>query len=162
LRRDDSRSFRFEARRLLLAASGVTACLLLLEIWILPLLNTHVLSADFSGITPLMLVLTVPFLFTAGFHLWIWPVVVHREYLPQFTTYSGVAVAAHYGIALGGLVCFPTTIFPAVVGYLAYYPLLYFLSCWKLMHLCPELTPFPTRFRLPLRLGRHPRGGTTL
>jgi O-antigen/teichoic acid export membrane protein len=162
LRRDDSRAFRFEARRLLLAATGVTVCLLLLEIWILPLLNTHLLSAEFSGITPLMLVLTVPFLFTAGLHLWIWPIVVHREYLPQFTTYSGVAVAAHYGIALGGLVCFPATVLPAAVGYLAYYPLLYFLSCWKLMHISPELTPFPTRLGIPQRLGRHPRGGTAL
>jgi len=162
LRRDDHRRFRFEARRLLLAASGITAGLLLLQVWMLPLLNTHVLSAEFSGITPLMLVLTVPFFFAAGLHLWIWPIVIHREYLPRFTTYSGIAVAAHYGLALGGLACFPTTILPAAVGYLAYYPVLYGLTCLSLLKVCGELTPFRIRLPGPQRLDRHPRGGTAL
>ena len=162
LRRDEHRRFRFEARRLLLLASGVTAGLLLLQVWILPLLNTHVLSAEFSGITPLMLVLTGPFLFAAGLHLWIWPIVVHRGYLPQFTTFSGIAVAVHYGLALGGLACFPTTILPAAVGYLAYYPVLYGLTCWSLWKVCGEWTPFRIRFLDRQRLSHHPRGGTAL
>ena len=162
LRRDDKRAFRFETRRLLLGSAGITAGLLLLQIWTLPLLNTYVLSAEYSGITLLMLLLTVPFLFTAGFHLWIWPIVVHREYLPQFTTYSGIAVAAHYGVALAGLAWLPNTVLPAAVAYLAYYPFLYFLTYWKLRQTCPEWTPFSGRLWLSHRLDHHPREGTAL
>jgi O-antigen/teichoic acid export membrane protein len=89
------------ARAIVIVTGIATAGAIGLEILGLEALFGLVFNDRFTGAEPLVIILTVSFFFVGGLHIWIWPLLLSRGRIGQFTGYSIVAVVfGQYGAAL--------------------------------------------------------------
>lgn len=121
-------AYRALARRLVLAAAAATLALVGLGAVVLPWALPLVFGDKFRGAEPALLIMTVPFLFVTGVHLWLWPLFVHAGQLGRFTLLNVIAVAAQYlTLGLAFIAAGPSAA-GAAWGYLMYYVILYPLA----------------------------------
>jgi O-antigen/teichoic acid export membrane protein len=120
--------YRRLADRLLMASSGFTLLVLVVQALLLAPALKFALANRFAGAESAIMVMTVPFLFVAGIYTWLWPLFVHSGKLGKYTVYSFLACFAQYAVALGLFVGMQPTPLAAALGYLAYYCVLFPLA----------------------------------
>ena len=141
LAKGDTKEYRRLARRLLLGIAGLTLLVIGAEVLVLPLAIPLALTSKFAGAEGAIVVLTVPFLFVAGFYLWLWPVFVHSGKLGRYTSASFVAAAVQYGlVALLFTLVGPSPTM-AAAAYLGYYLVLIPVSLLLVWVARPEVIP---------------------
>ncbi len=125
LSQKDPRSYRRLATRLLGGSAFLTAGLVVGEAVLLrPALDLVFAGKFAQGEWPILL-LTLPFVFVAGVHLWLWPFLIHTGQLGRFTAVNLLAVAAQYAVTIGGFAWLGPNAAVAAAGYLAHYVVLY-------------------------------------
>ena len=134
--------YRRTAQKILMTTGLITGLLLALELPFMPLVNRYVLANKYAGAEGLVLLLTLPFFFVVGIHLWAWPVyLVHKDLIGRFTLATGIGVIAQHA---GGICLF--LLFGSAwafgVGYVLYYVVGYmFVLLHMKSYLAAPLTP---------------------
>lgn len=120
-----NQAFRRSRRRLVLAAIGVTvAALSVTAVAFNSLVNRFGLDA-YSGGRDSVLLLLVPFLFVAGVHLWVWPMLMQTGRLGRFTALAFLAALLQTGVTALGMRRAPDRVEIAAAAYALYYVVLY-------------------------------------
>ena len=143
------------------AAAGIfkkavlfTGLVISIEVVLLPSIINQVLGPSFSGILPIIVILTIPFLFVTGFDLWLWPLLVARGSIGRYNVQNLIAVGVgQYGLSIG--LFFMTGQESAVwfgVGYTATYLILHILALPDAARRHPQAFPLSFLVRVGPRV----------
>ena len=113
--------YRRLALRVVVVTAAFTAVVLLGELLVLPWLMRVVLVDRFAGAESAVLVLTIPFFFVTGVHLWLWPLFVHSGRLGGVTAAHLAAGVAQYVVMLALFAIVGPSPVAAAIGYVSYY-----------------------------------------
>lgn len=113
--------YRRLARRVLGYSAGFTLLALVAEIVAMPLLMRTILANRFVGAESAIAVMTIPFVFVTGIHMWVWPMYVYSGRIARYTVYGLLACLAQYVVMIGLFLSWRVTPVAAALGYLAHY-----------------------------------------
>jgi O-antigen/teichoic acid export membrane protein len=93
----------------------------------------HLLFGNrFAGAEPLIVILSVPFFFVAGLHIWLWPFLVSQRSIAEFAWYSFIAIAVgQYGAAFTLYFNLSREVIWFGLGYVLSYGLLYSMMVFR-------------------------------
>lgn len=134
-------AYRALARRFLVWTAVATLGFLGLQALLMPTIVEVVFRNRFVGVTEPIMILTIPFFFVMGMHMWMWPVFVHSGKLGRFTMANYLACMVQYGFPIALFSILGASAAVISLGYLGYYVVLIGAALVLITRDYPEVVP---------------------